>query len=68
MPTTLSYVEHVFAWYRALFDRNVVIDFVQSRRRPVGLRHGHRAEPVLRDSGSARTTSPPTRMVVAISS
>ena len=38
----------------------------ESRRRPVALRHGHCAEPVLRDSCGAATIWPPTRMAVAI--
>ena len=30
VPTRLSYVEHVFAWYAPLFERNVVTDFVRA--------------------------------------
>jgi beta-galactosidase len=30
VPTTLSYVDHVFAWYAPLFERNVVADFVRA--------------------------------------
>ena len=30
VPTRLSYVEHVFAWYAPLFERNVVADFVKA--------------------------------------
>ncbi len=29
-PTTLGYVQHAFAWYRQLFERNVIVDFVRS--------------------------------------
>jgi beta-galactosidase len=29
VPTKLSYVEHVSAWYTPLFERNVVVDFVR---------------------------------------
>ncbi len=30
VPTRLSYVEHVFAWYAPLFERNVITDFVHA--------------------------------------
>jgi beta-galactosidase len=30
VPAKLSYVEHVFAWYTPLFERNVVADFVRA--------------------------------------
>jgi beta-galactosidase len=29
LPGNLNYVDGVFAWYQALFDRNVVVDFVR---------------------------------------
>ncbi len=31
LPTALSYVQGVFAWYRRLWARNIVVDFVQAR-------------------------------------
>jgi len=30
VPTRVSYVDHVFAWYSALYERNVLTDFVKA--------------------------------------